>query len=275
MIKRIGFLTLAAIMMVSLQAHASGHEAYPEAMAARPLVLTPGLLEVGLDLDFGLNKDRAFKDILVGVGFAWGVVENLEIGADVVALNYGADAQGANFGSVDLYARYAFLDSLGAELRLYLPGDAGLGPVGPRAGYIDSFGDQLLGLSLGLPFQYIALKDTLKLHAGLAFDIGFVSDDYITSGGDSPQMALLLAYGVTYSVLPRLFFDLTFGTRMGFTGPGSFGDRTSIPAALTIGGTMLGGNLDIGAYFALHDLMPAVGGAFDGKSIGLGTRFRF
>ncbi len=106
--------------------------------------------------------------------------------------------------------------------------------------------------------------------------MGFVSDSYPSSGGESPQMALVLDYGLTFNAMAELFFDLSFGTRMGFTpSAGSLGDSTAIPVALTAGGTLLDGALDLALTFALADLKPAFGEAFDAKSLTLGARFRF
>lgn len=260
-------LGTALVFVLVLGGSAAAADPYPLAVADRPLAFNERMLEAGLDYGIGLNKSRAFDDMLVSLTFGWGIIDQLELGVAIDALSYGKDAQGAKFGGVDLYARYAFIDMLAAELRLYTPGDRT---------FLDDFGDQRLGVQLGLPFQWIAVAQMLKLHAELALDIGFVADGYPTSGGQTPQLALLLNYGVTFNAIPQLFMDLSFGTRMGLRpDAGSFGDRTAIPAAFTVGGTLVNGKLDIFANFALADLKPATGGAFDRKMVGIGGRFRF
>lgn len=263
--KRTLLVCLASCLLFAQSALAA--DGYPAAKSSRPLTLKAGLFETGLDYDLGLMKDRAFDDMRLGLGASYGIMDQLEVGLWVTALSYGKDAQDAKFGGFDIYARYALLDMLAIQLDVYAPGDRT---------YIDEFGDQLVGVQLGLPFQYIILNDMLKVHAGLFFDMGFVSDSYATSGGDSPQMALVLDYGVTFNAMQQLWFDLTFGTRMGFKpDAGSLGDRTSIPAALTVGGTLLEGDLDVYATFTISDLKPAAGDAFDSKWLTLGARYRF
>ena len=258
-------LTFALCLLFANAAIAA--EGYPAAKSARPLTLGTGMFEAGLDFDLGLVKDRAFDDMILGLGLSYGVMDKLEIGLWVDALSYGKDVQDAKFGGFDLYARYAFLDMLAVQLDVYAPGDHT---------YIDEFGDQLVGVQLGLPFQYILLDGALKLHAGAFFDMGFVSDSYPTSGGESTQMRVVLDYGVTFNALEQLYFDLSFGTRMTLQpSAGSFGDRTAIPVALTAGGTILDGALDLFLTFRLDDLKPAAGDAFDNKWLTLGARFRF
>lgn len=240
---------------------------YPQAVAQRPLVLDDGMFEAGLGVGLGLNKGRVAKDIATVLEFGWAPIDNLEIGLDMVPVRYAKDAFHTKFGGVDLYGRYRFLHMLAAELRLYMPGDRT---------FMDSFGDQMLGVMAGVPFQWIAVENILKVHAGLFADIAFVKDTYVTSGGKSPQFALALDYGVTVNPIRALFIDLSFGTRLGFRpDAGSFGDRVRVPVALTVGGTLLRNRLDLFASFAITDLNPVVGGLFDGKAVNLGGRFRF
>lgn len=258
---------LAMFLVPAGSAHGRPGADYPTAVAERPLVLDDGMLQSGLAVVGGLNKGRMVKDLDVLLDFAWAPVRNLEIGMDLTAMRYAKDSFGTKFGSVDLYGRYRFMDMLAAELRVYFPGDRT---------YLDSFGNQLMGVSLGVPFQWIAVRDMLKIHAGLAFDMAFVKDTYPTSGGQSPQFGLMLDYGVTYNPIRALFMDLSFGTRMGFRpDAGSFGDRVRIPAAFTLGGTIIRNRLDLYAHFTIEDLKPVAGSAFDRKSVGIGGRVRF
>jgi hypothetical protein len=246
---------------------------YPEAYAGRPLVLDQGMMQAGLDFDLGLIAGRMAQDIGLRASFGWGVIRNLEIGADIDALKYGKDLYGAKFGGFDLYARYRFLDQLAAEFRVFAPGDG----VGPRGSYIDSFGDQLLGVEVSVPFQYVILTDMLKVHATLAFDLGFVKDTYPTSNGGMPQLHLGLRYGLSYNPIRQLFIDLSSGVQARLTpsGGASFGDRVGIPLGLTVGTTLFKASTDIFLRFQFDDLKPAAGGAVDSKSIALGGRFRF
>ncbi len=266
--KRTLSLAVPLMCLLALPALARDRGAnYPAAVAQRPLVLDAGMLQAGLGVDVGLNKGRTAKDLGVTLDFGWAVIDDLEIGLDMVAMRYAKDAFDTKFGGVDLYGRYRFLDMLAAELRVYTPGDRT---------YLDSFGDQMLGVMAGLPFQWIAVQNILKVHAGLFADVGFVKDTYPTSGGQSPQFALALDYGVTVNPIRALFVDLSFGTRLGFRpDAGSFGDRVRVPAELAIGGTLLRNRLDLFAGFSITDLNPAAGGTFDGKAASIGGRFRF
>jgi len=258
---------LLACSLLWLAASPLAAESYPVALAQRPLVLNAGMFQAGADVDVGLNKDRALKDMGVGLSFGYGLTDDLELGLDLGALSYGKDAQGAKLGGASLYGRYRFVEMLAAQLDVYFPGDHG---------YLDSFGDQLVGVTLGLPFQYIAVQNMLKIHAGLGFDVGFVKDTYATSGGESPQMKLLLAYGLTYNPMDALFLDLSMRTTMGLKpSAGSMGDRTAMPLAFTVGGTLLEGALDLYLALRVANLKPAVGGAFDTKSVGIGALYRF
>lgn len=264
--RRMILSTLLVMAMVPVWAMAD-EGAYPEAMASRPLVLDSGMFEAGLDVDMGMNKGRVAKDFSTDLSIAWGAFNDFEVGLVVNALNYAASGSGAKFGGFDISARYSFIDMLSAELHLYAPGD--------RTS-IDSFGDQKVGMLLDLPFQWIAVADKLKIHAGLGLDVGFVSDTYGSSGGEFPQMKVTLDYGLTWNIIRALFVDLSFGTDLGLRPSlGSFGDRVVIPAALTLGGTMASGRLDIYAQFVLADLKPTTGKLFDMKSVGLGARMRF
>ena len=261
--KKLSVLATVAVLLFATSAMAA--EGYPEAKAQRPLTLNASMGEAGLDIGIGLNKDRAAKDLTLGLSFGYGIMDKLELGAVVDALSYGKDAQGTKFGGFSIYARYAFLEMLAAELKVYAPGD--------KRGYIDGFGDQLVGVELGVPFQYIIIENMLRINAGVALDVGFASEDV---AGKSPQMSVLLKYGVTFNATNWLFFDLMFGTNMLLRpDTGSFGDRTAIPVELTAGGTLLDGNMDLFLTFSLTDLKPAGGEAFDSKWLGLGARFRF
>lgn len=266
--KRTLMLALPLVFLFTAPALAQSRGAnYPTAVAQRPLVLDDGMFQAGLGVGLGLNKGRAAKDIATELEFGWAPVENLEIGLDMVPMVYAQDAFGTKFGGVDLYGRYRFLDMLAAELRVYMPGDHT---------FIDSFGDQLLGVMAGLPFQWIAVTNILKIHAGLFADLGFVKDTYITSGGQSPQFALALDYGATVNPIRQMFIDLSFGTRLGFRpDAGNFGDRVRVPVALTVGGTLLRNRLDLFAGFAITDLNPVTGGVFDARAANIGGRIRF
>jgi len=263
-------LAVLAVLAVPMLAAAEDLEipvGYPEAYAARPLVLDKGMVQAGLDVGVGLDKGRVAKDIALAVGAQWGVVRNFELGLVIDAIRYSSGLNGTKFGGFDLVGRYRFIEMLAAELHLYAPGDRT---------FIDSFGKQRVGAMLAVPFQWVAVRDMLKIHAALGYDVGFVADTYPTSGGEFPQMTLGLQYGVSYNPIRQLFLDLTFGTDLKLKpSAGAFADRIAIPAALTVGGTLVHGRLDIFASFALVDLKPATGNAFDGKTVGIGGRMRF
>lgn len=260
-------IVFAALTVFLAATTAFAAEPYPTAAADRPLVLNSGMSQASFDYGVGLNKDRAFDDMNANLGFSYGLTDDLELGLDLGLLSYSKDVYDAKLGGANLYGRYKIVDALAAELNVYMPGDRT---------YLDSFGDQLMGVLVNIPVQAIVIENMLKLRAAAGFDVGFVSDSYATSGGESPQMAIALEYGATYNPLAQLFFDLSFGTRMALApSDGSLGDRTSIPATLRIGGTMMKSALDLYASVALADLKPAAGEVFDTKSAGLGVLFRF
>jgi hypothetical protein len=260
------WLLAMAVLLVPAAALAADEPAYPEAYAERPLVLNRHMGEVGLDFTLGLNAGRAAKDMALGLGFRFAVIDNFEIGLGVDALKYSADVYDAKFGGFDVFARYAFLQYLGVELHIFAPGDR----FAPRGSYIDSFGDQLVGIEVGVPFQYIIVHDMLKVHAGLAFDLGFMTEG---RAGQTPQFSIGINYGIAFNPIKQVFLDLYSGALMCIRpDAGSFGDRVAIPLGLIAGGTLVGGSLDLFLKFQFDDLK---GAQADARSLGVGGRFRF
>lgn len=261
--RKVKLFLVSVMLLTSAMAFASS---YPEAYSERPLVLDKHMGEVGLDFTLGLNKDREAKDMALAVGFRYAVIDNLEIGLGVDALKYSKDVYDAKFGGFDIFARYAFIEMLGVELHIFAPGDR----YKSGGSYIDSFGDQLVGLEVGVPFQYIIIHDMLKVHAGLALDLGFVKE---AVAGQSPQFSVGLNYGIAFNPIKQVFLDLYSAVQMCIRpDAGDFGDRVSLPLGLKAGGTILAGALDLYLDFAFTDLK---GQKADAKSLGIGGRFRF
>jgi len=257
-------MVIGTFMISSLAFAEEDASSYPVPMANRPLTLDKGMGEVGLDVMLGLNSGRAAKDIGLGLSFGYGLTDTFELGVDVLALNYGKDAQGLKFGGAAVYMTWDFLGFLGLYADIHFPGYT----VGGNT-YVDSFGDQLVGVTVGLPATYTIINDTLKIHGGLLIDVGFAKEAYATQ---SLQMALDVELGVTLSLIERLFIDLTFDAIMAFRpDAGSFGDRTAIPLELTVGYTVID-PMDIYLGFALSDLN---GDGIDSRMLTLGANFRF
>jgi len=259
---------IVVVVSVFIASLAHAEDKYLFALADRPLTLNDGMMRVKFDYGLGLNDGRMAKDMWLNLGYAYGLTDNWELGTCIEAMDYSNGRSSAlGFGGISIYGRYQFMEYLGLDLSVYFPGDRT---------YIDSFGDQLLGLNVALPAQYIIIKETLKLHGGLALDASFVKDSYPTSGGKSMQFDLLLDYGLTWNIIPEIFLDLSSGANFGmYPANGSFGDRVEIPLQLSAGGTLINGDLDLALAFRLDNLNPPAGGAIDSKSVWLNAAFRF
>jgi hypothetical protein len=239
------------------------------AVVDRGLVMAPGTGEAGLDLSFGMDKSAMFKRIHIagsnlaaryveGLYFKYGIIENLEAGLALNALNYTkvGGKSDTKFGGGTLYGRYAIMPMLGVDLGIYFPGE--------------KFGDNRVALQLGIPFQYVVMPGQLKVHAAL--DVWF---NLAKQADKTNQFHLLVPIGGTFNATPELFFDLTFQADMMLKpSDGSMGDRTCIPLSLTAGYTVMPA-LDVYLAFELLNLKPKTGNAFDSKQLGLGAAYRF
>ncbi|RJO67091.1 MAG: hypothetical protein C4523_10375 [Myxococcales bacterium] len=258
--------TVAALLLASGAVQAK--EGYPAAYSGRPLTLLESTHQIGLDVGLGLNSGRVAKDIKLNLDYTYGLSDNFQLGALIEALDY-SDGRGTStaFGGATIFGRYTFMPYLGLDFGVYFPGDRT---------YVDKFGDQLVGLFIGVPAQYIIFENMLKVHGGLTADVSFVNKDYVlTSGGESFQVDLMLDYGLSYNPIEMLFIDLSSGATLAIYPTGNFGDRVVIPVALTVGGTLVDGDLDVYLRFMFDDLGGSPGvGAADQRTLWLGAKFR-
>ncbi|MBM4386657.1 MAG: hypothetical protein FJ088_02900, partial [Deltaproteobacteria bacterium] len=142
----------------------------------RGLTLGEGKGEVGIDFMVGLDKGAAAKrfstqssnvsDRYDGVSFAYGLMNELDLGLALYALNY-IDGPGAKFGGGYLYGKYAFAEFVGVELGVRFPGE--------------KFGDNRATIVLGVPFKYVLSPGQFALHARPDLWVGLAK-------GDTPQL---------------------------------------------------------------------------------------
>lgn len=257
-------LTAACILIGQVASAAVPKDEYPANYVSRPLTLSDKMGQVGLEFMLGLNSGRAAKDLGLGLNFGYGVISKLEIGADILALSYGKDAQGAKFGGAAIYAKYEVLKWMALYFDVHFPSSC--------FKYVSDFGDQLLGIKFAVQMKYVIIKDLLDVHGSVGVDVGFAS---AAAAGQMPQVAMMLEYGLAVSPISKLYIDLTAETKMTFRpSAGSFGDRTEIPLRLTVGSPIIN-PLDVYLTFSFDNMNPVVGSPIDAKSLMLGAKFRF
>jgi len=226
-------------------------------MADRGVTLNKGQGEVGLDFTLGLSKSMVAKtygiytgfvaDHYSGLSFGYGVIDNLEVGLAIDAMRHVPNS--TDFGGATIYGKYAFIPNmLGAELGIVLPGK--------------NFGDNRLGLDIGVPFQYIAIPGMLKLYVRPDFIIDFSKfhDDF--------GFTLEADLGAVFNVTPELWLQLGFGISK-LLKPDVGG--VCVPLGLQVGYTVLP-QLDLGLSFNFEDLK---GQKADGRNLGIHAAYRF
>jgi hypothetical protein len=271
----------------------------------RALVLAPGKMAAGFDFTIGLNKDPAIKDMFMksanladhydGLTFSYGVMENLEAGIGINALSYAKDRKNVEgddkamaFGGFALYGKYAIMPMLAAELQVFAPGWSSQSKTLDNPfnnPYVDKFGDQLVGVDIGIPFQYVAMPGMLLIHARPDFNISFAKKE---EAGEATPMWITFDAGATFNATPELFFDLSLGlvyimksdlkeTALKMDLPET-ALKMDLPLSITAGYTVMPA-LDVYLAFQINDLLAdkdkEEGELFDTKSIGLGCDYRF
>jgi hypothetical protein len=262
----------------------------------RALVLAPGKMAAGFDFTIGLNKDRAMKDMFMksanladhydGLTFSYGVMENLEAGIGINALSYAKDRKNVAgddkamaFGGFALYGKYAIMPMLAAELQVFAPGWSSQSKTLDNPfnnPYVDKFGDQLVGVDIGIPFQYVAMPGMLLIHARPDFNISFAKKE---AAGEATPMWITFDAGATFNATPELFFDLSLGL-VYIMKPDlkETALKMDLPLSITAGYTVMPA-LDVYLAFQINDLLAdkdkEEGELFDTKSIGLGCDYRF
>lgn len=259
-----GILVLVLLALMLSPAWAQEDKAdYSPIVVDRPQTLAAGMGEARLDFGLGLNSGRTAKDMNLGLGFGYGLLSNLELGVDIDALHYAKDATGTNFGGASIYTIWEFWKFLALYGDVHFPGNGD---------FLDSFGDQLFGLTLGVTAKYTIIEHILATYGGLFVDLGFAKEDF---AGAMPQFNLALAYGLTANAMQALWFDLNIKAIMELRpSVGGFGDRLALPLTLTVGTTPID-PLDIYLAFEMSNLNPPTGGAIDNRVLWLGAAFRF
>ena len=263
MVKKLSWLVGMMLVVFSATAMA---QTVP--LADRPLVLEVNKGEVGLDISVGLDKslmakrfalkNEYFGDRYSGLSFGYGVIENLEVG---LALNLGwkdkkyVGQDGFKFGGAYVYGKYGFHPMVGAELGIRIPGE--------------KFGDNRVGVTVGVPFQYIAMPGVLKIHARPDLLVDFKKKATL-GGGKAVQLAIVFDAGVTINATPELFFDVSGGMSKQLSPSADLIPGVAVTAGYTVIPAM-----DLFLNFAMNNLNPLAGGAMDAKGMTLGATYRF
>lgn len=205
--------------------------AYPLALASRPLVIPRGQLTVIAGPhptmgDLGGFTITHIPSISAGpvsvsidplytfsVGAAYGVIDNLEVGAVAIPLLLSPEFK---FGNPTLYGMYRILSGnfeLGAAATINLPVQSGTD----------------FGLGVGVPIAY-HLSDTMRLNSGAFLNFTFA---------DPMVSVLTIPVGLTVNVADNIFV----GARTGIGGNlKAFGDTLAIPLTLQAGYTLANDN---------------------------------
>lgn len=284
-------LTLATLMLV---ASAANGQTVP--LVDRPLVLTEGVGELGLDIAVGLNAGNAGKTVGLfsglfgdrhgGVSVAYGFQKGIEAGLSVpyVNVDYNRDhittynaamkgwpllrntATNHHFGPVEVWGRFRLADFIAAELAVLIPIE--------RTQYNRAAG------RLSLPMKYAIIPGLLSIHAQPDLVVGFGQSD--VSLNSEVQVSFFVDAGLTLNVLPSLALDLSFGYgRMLKPSPDALNTylpanaSSYLPVALAIDYTVIP-SIDLILGFSLDNLTPGSGqGAADSRTLTMGIQYRF
>jgi len=179
---------------------------------------------------FGYEHDRH-----AGFTIAYGVLDSLEVGVAINAINYSRlhDEYGTSTlvdtGGVDLYVTYGFLPFIGVELGLLVPGA--------------DFDNKRVGMRIGVPIEANIVEDILTIF--LREDIEF----FFVEGG--PTIETFTDVGLTINPVPEMFIETFVGYRYGIHRP-TGADR--LPLGIKIGVSPLD-PVDIGLAFTFGDLI--------------------
>lgn len=201
---------------------------YPVKYAARPLTLSAMTLRAEGDILFPkrLGLFGAGGDFGVGleIGAAFGITNELEVGATILPLSLAPDAE---FGDIPVYGRFAFLKGnleLGAQLGLTIPtsSDFGLAPglVGALHfgnGRLDvgallilQFGD-VLGKGVDIPIVGSwNFSDTFFAQVRTGFQIGEFATPYAFTDGLNVPLGVGAFYTIAKGDVPMLDVGATF-----------------------------------------------------------------
>lgn len=214
---------------------------YPLKFAARPLTLSKMTLRA--EADFLFPKFGDFG-VALAVGAAFGITDDLEVGATLIPLTLSPSA---GFGDIPLYGRFRFLKGnfeLGAQLGINIPTSTDF------------------GLTPGLVGVYHA--NNFRLDVGLLFPLRF-----------SDPLGKALNVPITASL--NFNDNLWAQVRTGINLPNL--DALVIPLGVGVFYAIGKGDvpmLDVGATFDFPTYIQTIGGdalVFDIFTIGLAARF--
>lgn len=249
---------LAGILVLTLAAGAAANPAVP--MAGRGITVGQAQGEIGFDFALGLSKGLVAKEIWLGtqylhdrhngLSFRYGILDNLQLGAALSAM-YWNNATGTEFGdgayaAGEIYATWAFLDFLGVELGILIPGK--------------NLSNNRVGVRLSIPFQYPLVENMLSV---------FVREDIVfkfINGG--PCIDTFTDLGLTYNPINPLFIEFYAAFWHGISK--SAVDK-AIPLGIKIGGTPVPA-LDLALAFSFGDLRTQKA---DVRSVTLAAAYRF
>lgn len=250
---------IAAVLSLTGNLDALGR---PLVASDRFVTLQEGEAEVGLDLSVGLSKGRRGEEFAIasgyrpdrheGLSFAYGVLDELEIGASF-AISKWDEAKGGRFGGSELYATFGFLPFLGVEGAFLVQGRDFLDP----------------SLRLGIPFRFPVLESLLAVFWRFDFMVRFGSEETLVD--------LFGHFGFTWNVLPWLYLEGYGGVERGEGAKGPLFrtyEKTTglgVPAGLGLGVTFAR-RYDLLLSFNFEDLK---GKGIDGQDLCLRLRAFF
>lgn len=211
-------------------------DGYPSRIADRPLVLDPMMLEVGLDVSFlEIGIDGA--DMLIGsnIGVGFGIMDNLEVRADIAPLTLSPDF---DYGNPGLGATYRILDGdfeLGAGVSAVIPVQDGAN----------------FGMSIDVPV--ILHMDALRIDTGLTFNLDF-GDEMVTGMGVPVQVM----YNVTDDIATGLVTGFAVATF------DAFGDSWAVPLGVAAAYTLAGDSAPTGDVLVSFGFPAFLSAAGDG-----------
>jgi hypothetical protein len=207
--------------------------AWPVTYAQRPLVLNEGLLRIDVGpADFALleynrglsfTKQDGIDDTFVnlGIGAAYGVMQNLEVGAVVLPLAISPDF---TFGDISAYGRYRLMEGdteIGLQADVWIPTDT----------------DFAIGAGVPVMFH---LSPTARLDTGARVKFTFADPDMV--------VGLNIPLALNFNITDTIFL----GARTGFEWQSfDVSESMAIPLGAQAGFNVMEGKLDLLAWFRL------------------------
>lgn len=257
---------------------------YPIDNVSRLQVLPKAMGEVNATFGIGLDKSAVGDNLGLGIGGAYGIIDNLQAGLQlgIVLKNSPADA---GLSHVAIGADYSFLSWIAASFDILIvhfpqgfaavPGGAAIAAsLAALPGGVPS--STKVGFAISAPIKY-KVADTFALRAlhnipgrlGSQFGTGLLT--FVMSDPDTLK-SLAFAVGGEFNVSPAFVLALD----LAFILPDFKSDNKALP--LVISGAYSWSNMgDIGLAFGFDNLTPPDPGpgAADQRFVSLFTRIRF